>query len=75
MERRLMANGGDVDEEEDGPTCPICLNTIEIFAVGLCNHPVCSECSTRLRILCEQKECPICRQDMPMVGRQYWPVH
>ena len=47
--------------------CPICLNRMKIYAVGMCNHPVCSECSTRMRILCGQNECPICRQDMPKV--------
>ena len=48
--------------------CPICLNRMQIYAVGMCNHPVCSECSTRMRILCGQNECPICRQDMPKVS-------
>ena len=47
--------------------CPVCLNRMQIYAVGMCNHPVCSECSTRMRILCAQNECPICRQDMPKV--------
>ena len=48
--------------------CPVCLNRMQIYAVGMCNHPVCSECSTRMRILCGQNECPICRQDMPKVS-------
>jgi len=47
--------------------CVVCLNRAHIFAVGRCNHTICNECSTRLRILCDQKECPICRQDMPKV--------
>ncbi len=47
--------------------CPVCLSRMSIFAVGLCNHHVCAECSTRMRVLCEQNECPICRQDMPKV--------
>lgn len=52
---------------EDG--CPVCLGNMAIkhFAVGICNHPVCAECSTRMRVLCVQNECPICRQDMPKV--------
>ncbi len=33
----------------------------------MCNHSVCNECSTRMRVLCGQNECPICRQDMPKV--------
>lgn len=51
--------------------CPVCLNRMKIYAVGMCNHPVCSECSTRMRILCAQNECPICRQDMPKVIYEY----
>lgn len=47
--------------------CDICRNRIRIFAVGICNHPVCGECSTRMRVLCEQTECPICRQDLQKV--------
>ncbi|TRY69412.1 hypothetical protein TCAL_06943 [Tigriopus californicus] len=53
--------------ESGEDACPICLNTMVIFATGRCNHPVCSECSTRIRVLCEKFECPICRQDMPKV--------
>ncbi|KAK2585767.1 hypothetical protein KPH14_010376 [Odynerus spinipes] len=33
----------------------------------MCEHPVCYECSTRMRVLCRQNECPICRQDLPKV--------
>lgn len=47
--------------------CAVCLSLMNIFSVGLCNHHVCSECSTRMRVLCGQNECPICRQDMPKV--------
>lgn len=53
--------------ESGEDACPICLNPMSIFATGRCNHPVCSECSTRIRVLCEKFECPICRQDMPKV--------
>ena len=28
---------------------------------------VCGECSTRMRVLCSQNECPICRQDIQKV--------
>ena len=32
--------------------CPVCLNRMSVYAVGMCNHPVCGECCTRMRILC-----------------------
>lgn len=47
--------------------CSICWSDVTIFAVGMCNHHVCHTCSTRMRVLCQQNECPICRQDMPKV--------
>ncbi|KAE8739534.1 hypothetical protein FOCC_FOCC014954 [Frankliniella occidentalis] len=48
-------------------TCVVCFKTMEIFSIGVCDHPVCYECSTRMRVLCRQNECPICRQDLPKV--------
>jgi hypothetical protein len=47
--------------------CPVCLSLTTYFAVGRCQHHICHECSTRLRILCNQHECPICRQENPKV--------
>ncbi|CAG2122227.1 unnamed protein product, partial [Medioppia subpectinata] len=35
-----------------------------IFAIGRCDHWVCYECCTRMRVLCQQNECPICRQQL-----------
>lgn len=57
-------DAGDTDN-----TCVVCFKIAEIFSVGVCDHPVCFECSTRMRVLCKQNECPICRQDMPKVSR------
>ncbi|XP_063224206.1 E3 ubiquitin-protein ligase ZNF598 [Bacillus rossius redtenbacheri] len=48
-------------------TCVVCFKNVTIFSIGDCDHPVCYECSTRMRVLCRQNECPICRQDMPKV--------
>ena len=47
--------------------CSVCWNDIKIFAVGFCNHTVCYQCIARMRVLCAQNECAICRQDMPKV--------
>lgn len=47
--------------------CHICAQEIpgpnrrNIFAFGRCNHHVCYVCSARLRAICGQFECPICR--------------
>lgn len=47
--------------------CVVCFKNANIYSIGVCDHPVCFECSTRMRVLCRQNECPICRQDMPKV--------
>ena len=42
--------------------CALCCQEAGAWAVGTCEHPVCLTCSARLRILCQQKECPVCRE-------------
>ena len=53
--------------EASDDQCSVCWNDIKIFAIGFCNHPICYICSTRMRVLCSQKDCPICRQDLSKV--------
>ncbi|XP_045772069.1 E3 ubiquitin-protein ligase ZNF598 [Maniola jurtina] len=48
-------------------TCVVCFKTVVYYSIGECDHPVCFECSTRMRVLCQQNECPICRQDLARV--------
>lgn len=47
--------------------CLVCHEHIEFYAVGRCDHPICFKCSTRMRALCDQFYCPICRTDLPEV--------
>ncbi|XP_060523372.1 E3 ubiquitin-protein ligase ZNF598-like isoform X2 [Cylas formicarius] len=47
--------------------CVVCFKNVEIYSIGCCDHAVCFECSTRMRVLCKQNECPICRGDLPKV--------
>lgn len=58
-------------------TCVVCYKNVDIYSIGMCEHPVCYECSTRMRVLCRQNECPICRQDLPKVvfTREIKPFH
>lgn len=60
-------NSGDAEN-----TCVVCFKTVEIYSIGVCDHAVCFECSTRMRVLCRQNECPICRQDLPKVSTQHY---
>ncbi|XP_044272697.1 E3 ubiquitin-protein ligase ZNF598 [Tribolium madens] len=57
----------NIVNSESENLCVVCCKTVEIYSVGICDHPVCFECSTRMRVLCNQNECPICRGQMPKV--------
>lgn len=54
-------------------SCNICAQIVpgpereKIFAFGKCDHFVCYVCSARLRAICEQSECPICREKLDSV--------
>ncbi|XP_055859365.1 E3 ubiquitin-protein ligase ZNF598 [Episyrphus balteatus] len=58
-----------VSSNNDNPdnACVVCFKNVEIYSIGECDHPVCYECSTRMRVLCGQNECPICRQGLAKV--------
>ncbi|KAL4240392.1 hypothetical protein ACF0H5_001182 [Mactra antiquata] len=47
--------------------CLVCHEHVEVYAIGRCDHPICFKCSTRMRALCDQFYCPICRADLPEV--------
>ncbi|KAM3964417.1 LOW QUALITY PROTEIN: E3 ubiquitin-protein ligase ZNF598 [Aphomia sociella] len=49
-------------QANDNSTCVVCFKNVLYYSIGECDHPVCFECSTRMRVLCLQNECPICRQ-------------
>ena len=65
----MSATEQDSEQVEDN-VCPVCHNNFEIFAVGACNHFVCYVCCVRMKFLCEQTDCPICRKDLKQVGYQ-----
>ncbi|XP_044734266.1 E3 ubiquitin-protein ligase ZNF598 isoform X2 [Chrysoperla carnea] len=62
-----MSTKKDQNFSENENTCVVCFKNVDIYSIGDCDHPVCFECSTRMRVLCLQNECPICRRDMPKV--------
>ncbi|CAH1113630.1 unnamed protein product [Psylliodes chrysocephalus] len=51
------ANFSDIEN-----LCVVCFKNVDLYSIGSCDHAVCFECSTRMRVLCKQNECPICRQ-------------
>lgn len=62
-----MITDSKMDGKEDDNVCIVCWREIHVYAIGLCDHPVCHECSTRMRVLCRKSECPICRRNLPKV--------
>ena len=47
--------------------CVLCCQEVNIFALGKCDHPVCYRCSTKMRVLCDQKYCAVCREELDKV--------
>lgn len=47
--------------------CVLCCQELDIFALGKCDHPVCYRCSTKMRVLCDQKYCAVCREQLDKV--------
>ncbi|XP_058830095.1 E3 ubiquitin-protein ligase ZNF598 [Topomyia yanbarensis] len=53
--------------EPNDSVCVVCFKPIHYYAIGECDHLCCFECSTRIRVLCRQNDCPICRRDLAKV--------
>ncbi|NP_001089231.2 zinc finger protein 598 S homeolog [Xenopus laevis] len=52
---------------ESEKSCVVCCQDMDLYAVGKCDHPVCYRCSTKMRVLCEQKYCAVCREELDKV--------
>ncbi|XP_049759790.1 E3 ubiquitin-protein ligase ZNF598 isoform X1 [Elephas maximus indicus] len=53
--------------ERGGGSCVLCCGDLEVMALGRCDHPVCYRCSTKMRVLCEQRYCAVCREELRQV--------
>ncbi|XP_058126302.1 E3 ubiquitin-protein ligase ZNF598 [Anopheles ziemanni] len=68
QQRQRISQEKSVSESETADSvCVVCFKPIVYFAVGECDHLCCYECSTRIRVLCQQNDCPICRRDLAKV--------
>ena len=64
---RTSSSGGDRDKD----CCIVCYRRHEetkYQSIGVCDHRVCFECSSRMRVLLGQNECPSCRQALDNVS-------
>eukprot|EP00257_Ricinus_communis_P014610 XP_015572321.1 uncharacterized protein LOC8265902 [Ricinus communis] len=49
-------------------SCAVCADTLEWVAYGACGHrEVCSTCVVRLRFICGDRRCCICKTESPVV--------
>lgn len=64
----LQAETMAESQSYDNNTCVLCFKSVVYYSIGECDHPVCFECSTRMRVLCLRNECPICRQNLLRVS-------
>ncbi|KAH8254078.1 hypothetical protein KR032_008346 [Drosophila birchii] len=64
----VKPEASDYQVGNDDNACVVCFKNVDIYSIGDCDHPVCYECSTRMRVLCQQNECPICRHVLSKVS-------
>lgn len=49
-------------------SCAVCAETLEWTAYGQCGHrEVCSTCVARLRFICDDQNCCICKSNLDTV--------
>ncbi|XP_045045673.1 E3 ubiquitin-protein ligase ZNF598 isoform X7 [Desmodus rotundus] len=65
--RRAALEAVTAAPERGGGSCVLCCGDLETTALGRCDHPVCYRCSTKMRVLCEQRYCAVCREELRQV--------
>ncbi|XP_046524252.1 E3 ubiquitin-protein ligase ZNF598 isoform X2 [Equus quagga] len=65
--RRAALEAAAAVPERGGGSCVLCCGDLEATALGRCDHPVCYRCSTKMRVLCEQRYCAVCREELRQV--------
>lgn len=65
--RRQFTPRKRASESEDDGICDLCVQKIKIYAIGYCDHPICYRCSGKMRVLCEQVDCAVCRVNMKKI--------
>lgn len=73
--RRAALEAAAAAPERGGGSCVLCCGDLEATALGRCDHPVCYRCSTKMRVLCEQRYCAVCREELRQVRRASGAVH
>ena len=70
--RKKRSEESHEDEDHyDDKICVLCCEEIEFFAKGSCDHVVCFRCSSRMRALCDEMYCAVCRLELKKVSLSY----
>ncbi|RLN82137.1 hypothetical protein BBJ28_00007476 [Nothophytophthora sp. Chile5] len=57
-----------VEEDKEKDACLLCADPIKFYAIGECNHHgICSKCSMRMRLIMDDRNCPMCKQPLDRV--------
>ena len=64
--KRVEDNKGDEDHYDD-KICMLCCEEIDILAKGQCNHVICYKCCSRMRAICGESYCVVCRHELKKV--------
>ena len=52
----------------DTENCILCFNQLKFFSLGQCGHKnVCHTCTLRMRLIMEDEDCPVCREELEEV--------
>lgn len=60
---------GQRSRKDSANLCVVCCEEYEFYAIGSCDHAVCFRCCVRMRVLGNEKYCPVCRTDLDKVNR------
>ncbi|KAG7389475.1 hypothetical protein PHYPSEUDO_010360 [Phytophthora pseudosyringae] len=68
-QEEAAATCASTPEEDDEPECCLlCADPIQFHAVGACDHHgICSKCSMRMRLIMDDRNCPMCKRPLERV--------
>lgn len=65
--KKQVKEAPEIDDHLNDKICVLCCEEIYLFAKGSCDHVVCYKCSSRMRALCEETYCAVCRHELKKV--------
>ena len=60
-------NNTEREHADEEKMCVVCSNETKLFAIGICDHAICFECSIKMRVIIQNNDCAICRTKLEKV--------